>query len=299
MIIGLSVSESEGWEVVILQDDLLLALGSGLAGVRRLVVPAALLFAGASLLPSGLFLPLPAGLRAADAEPEQLGVGGVEAHLVLQVAAAVLRLLPLALVLLGLQHGQFLLGDPVSLDLALLDGLALLDLRHLDALLAVVLLQSDALGLFGLGLLGLGLLDGLLAVLGVLVLLELVLQVADVAAASSLLAGAVVTAGAAPAVQVVSLGGDLLGRDDLVVPFVPLVVLDVLGEGLVDGGDGTGVFLGLLDLLGLDGLALLVGYMRGVLLFLGGFVWVGVCTKSSSSALSANAAKGFMGLKYL
>lgn len=111
------------------------------------------------------------------------------------------------LVLLGFEDGQFLLLDPFGVQLSLLDGgLFLEGVGDLNTLALVVLLQSRGFGLDGLCLDNgfdnsgglslsrdfLSLLSGLDgAFLDVLVLLELILEVSDVAPSSSFLSGSV------------------------------------------------------------------------------------------------------------
>lgn len=107
------------------------------------------------------------------------------------------------LVLLGLEHGELLLLEPVGADLRLLGRrLLLVGAGHLHALVLVVLREGGCLGLLGLDLLGLGLFGlplnsslglrlGLVSLLDVLVLLEFVLEVSDLSPASAFLAGPV------------------------------------------------------------------------------------------------------------
>jgi hypothetical protein len=104
------------------------------------------------------------------------------------------------LVLLGVEDRQLLLLDPLGVHLRLLHLLLLIGSRHLQALVLIVLLQSQGLRLFRLllggWLCGLGLTSLLLScflgsLFDVLILVELVLDVADVAPSATLLAGLV------------------------------------------------------------------------------------------------------------
>jgi hypothetical protein len=147
-----------------------------------------------------VLLPLLRPLLALPEEAQSLQVlveahsAGSELHHVLTVALADL------LVLLLLQHSQLLLLYPLRIHVLLGRSLLLVSGVDLHALTLVVLLQGRGLGLFRLllsgGLLDWSLaLDGLLgfsgrflwSILDVLVAVELVLDVADVAPSSALL----------------------------------------------------------------------------------------------------------------
>jgi hypothetical protein len=147
-----------------------------------------------------VLLPLLRPLLALPEEAQSLQVlveahsAGSELHHVLTVALADL------LVLLRLQHSQLLLLYPLRIHVLLGRSLLLVSGVDLHALTLVVLLQGRGLGLFRLllsgGLLDWSLaLDGLLgfsgrflwSILDVLVAVELVLDVADVAPSSALL----------------------------------------------------------------------------------------------------------------
>lgn len=146
-----------------------------------------------SLLPLG-------GLGGAVEEAESFEVfveadpaGGVLDD-VLSVALADL------LALLGVEHGQFLLLDPLGVDLGPPGLFLLVGGGDLYALALVVLLEGECLGLFGFGfdwgLFGVlwgfgcgGVFFG--GFLDVLVFVELVLDVSDVAPSSAFLSGSV------------------------------------------------------------------------------------------------------------
>ena len=104
------------------------------------------------------------------------------------------------LALLGVEHGQFLLLDPFGVDLGPPGLFLLVGGADFDALALVVLLEGERLGFFGLRLDG-GLFGVLCAFdrggvffggfLDVLVLVELVLGVSDVAPSSAFFSGSV------------------------------------------------------------------------------------------------------------
>jgi hypothetical protein len=112
---------------------------------------------------------------------------GGELDDVLSISLAVL------LVFLALKHNELFLLDPFSIDLSLLGRLLLIDVIQLNTLVLVVFFKSEGFGLFGLGLLSFlsdclnsrGLLS--FGLLDVFILVEIVLDVADVALASSFL----------------------------------------------------------------------------------------------------------------
>lgn len=223
--------KSKGWEVIFLEVDLTL-------GFRSFSV----VFSSASLLISVFpwfffsFLSLRLGSEAQD-----LSVVVISGDLVLEVSAAGLHFSSFflgSLVLLGLQDCQFFLFDPVSFDFSLLDWFTGDIAAHFDSLLAVVLVKGELFGLFGLLLFSsfFGGDDFFVSFLFVFVFFEFVVEVADVSSASSFFAGTVIAACAASAVKIVSFGGDFLGRNDFVIPLVSLVVLNVLGDFLVNLG---------------------------------------------------------------
>lgn len=170
-------SLSESGEVFDVDDGLLVAL----ALVIGLLVATLLLLAGGVglLSESEAFKVL---IKSSSA--------GRELDEVLGVPLAVL------LVFLALKHDELLLLDPLSIDLSSLVGLLLVDVVQFNTLVLIVLFKGEGLRLFGLGLLSFlsnclnsrGLSFGLL---DVFILVEIVLDVADVALASSFLAGLV------------------------------------------------------------------------------------------------------------
>ena len=222
--------KSKGWEVIFLEVDLTLGFGSF-----------SVVFSSASLLVSVFpwfffsFLSLRLGSEAQD-----LSVIVISGDLVLEVSAAGLHFSSFflgSLVLLGLQDCQFFLFDPVSFDFSLLDWFTGDIAAHFDSLLTVVLVKGEFFWLFGLLLFSRFFSnDFFVSFLFVFVFFEFVVEVADISSASSFFAGTVIAACAASAVKIVSFGGDFLGRNDFVIPLVSWVVLNVLGDFLVNLG---------------------------------------------------------------
>lgn len=201
-------------------------------------------------------------------------------------------------VLFGLEDGQLFLLDPLSVDLAFLDGLFLVgcDIAELDSLVAIVLVECDALRLFWFFLLSWLLSSVVFSLLDVLLLVDLVVEVANTSVTSSFLAGSVSTASSASPVQVVASSWHFLGRNHFVVPFLSGVFPNSLWEVLVDSSSWLGSLLGFADLGFLGLLPLLMGCIRGELHLFGGFCSapVAVVNFCSSSSLTSKAANGFI-----
>ncbi len=243
------------------------------------------------------------GLWWLSIEAEQLGVEVFSQTDLVSVLSALLLACFLSFlfclfVLFGLEDGQLFLLDPLSVDLAFLDGLFLggCDIAELDSLVAIVLVESDALRLFWFLLLSWLLGSVFFSLLDVLLLVDLVVEVANTSVASAFLAGSVSTASSASPVQVVASSWHFLRRNHLVVPFLSGVFSDSLWEVLVDSSSWLGSLLGFADLGFLGLLPLLMGCIRGELHLFGGFCSapVAVVNFCSSSSLTSKAANGFI-----
>jgi len=108
-------------------------------------------------------------------------------------------------------------------------------------------------------------------------------EVADSTSTSAFLSRSVDSACAASAVEVVACGWDFLGRNDLVVSFLPGILLDSFWE-LLGGLSGLlGDVLGFADLGFFRLLSLLMGCVKETVLFFGGFCSVPVALVNCSS----------------
>ena len=253
------------------------------------------LFSGLSLFSFGLWW---LSIEAEQLRVEVFSQTDFVSVLSALLLASFLSFLFCLFVLFGLEDGQLFLLDPLSVDLAFLDGLFLVgcDIAELDSLVAIVLVECDALRLFGFFLLSWLLSSVVFSLLDVLLLVDLVVEVANTSVTSSFLAGSVSTASSTSPVQVVTSSWHFLGRNHFVVPFLSGVFPNSLWEVLVDSSSWLGSLLGFADLGFLGLLPLLMGCIRGELHLFGGFCSapVAVVNFCSSSSLTSKAANGFI-----
>lgn len=200
-------------------------------------------------------------------ESEQFGVQIVsQTDFIVELATSSLLLSFLLfsnlLVLFRLENSQLFLLDPIGLHLSLLDFLSLGSSQsiHFDAFAFVILIESDGLWLW-LFLLGLNSLSFgcFFSFLDVLFFIDFVIQVSDSSSSSTFLSGSVDSASATSSVEVMAGGGNFLGRNDFVVPFLSGILFVFFWEFIVGKGWLFGSVFGLSNFGLLDLLSLLMG----------------------------------------